>query len=145
MTTSTDNRQRAIQLVEQLPEESLSDAIDLLNALHKQTNQAKIAIYDRPEEVKKEFTKLAAQWTQAVEGMSSTVEMVKHPAYQQIVSMGQSVVPFLLEDLRQNPIYWLPALRQITQQNPVPPEQRGKIKQMAEAWLTWGKQEGYIV
>ena len=77
--------------------------------------------------------------------MSSTVEMVKHPAYQKIVSMGQVVVPFLLEDLRQNPIYWLPALRQITQQNPVQPEQRGKIKQMAEAWLNWGKQEGYIV
>jgi hypothetical protein len=98
-----------------------------------------------PEEVKEEFANLASQWIQDVEGMSSTVEMVKHPAYQKIVSMGQVVVPFLLEDLRQNPIYWLPALRQITQQNPVKPEQRGKIKQMAEAWLNWGKQEGYIV
>lgn len=98
-----------------------------------------------PQEVKKEFANLASQWTQDVECMSSTVEMVKHPAYQKIVSMGQVVVPFLLEDLRQNPIYWLPALRQITQQNPVQPEQRGKIKQMAEAWLNWGKQEGYIV
>lgn len=98
-----------------------------------------------PEEAKEEFVNLASQWIQDVEGMSSTVEMVKHPAYQKIVSMGQVVVPFLLEDLRQNPIYWLPALRQITQQNPVKPEQRGKIKQMAEAWLNWGKQEGYIV
>jgi len=94
--------------------------------------------------VKKEFTNLASQWTHDVEGMSSTVEMVKHPAYQKIVSMGKVVVPFLLEDLRQNPLYWLPALRQITQQNPVQPEQRGKVKQMAEAWLNWGKQEGYI-
>jgi hypothetical protein len=65
--------------------------------------------------------------------MSSTVEMAKHPAYQKIVKMGKAVVPFLLEDLRQNPLYWLPALRQITQQNPVQPEQRGKIKQIAEA------------
>ena len=97
------------------------------------------------EEAKKEFSNLASQWTQDVEGMSSTVEMVKHPAYQKIVSMGQAVVPFLLEDLRQNPIHWLPALRQITQENPVQPEQRGKIKQMAEAWLNWGKQKGYIV
>jgi superfamily II DNA or RNA helicase len=97
------------------------------------------------ETIKEDFANLASQWTQDVEGMSSTVEMVKHPAYQKIVSMGQAVVPLLLEDLRQNPIYWLPALRQITQQNPVQPEQRGKIKQMAEAWLNWGKQEGYIV
>lgn len=97
------------------------------------------------EEAKKEFANLASQWTQDVEGMSSTVEMAKHPAYQKIVSMGQAVVPFLLEDLRQNPIYWLPALRQITQENPVQPGQRGKIKQMAEAWLNWGKEKGYIV
>ena len=99
----------------------------------------------RVDTVKEEFTNLASQWVHDVEGMSSTVEMVKHSAYQKIVSMGKVVVPFLLEDLRQNPLYWLPALRQITQQNPVQPEQRGKVKQMAEAWLNWGKQEGYIV
>ena len=96
------------------------------------------------EEIQAEFTDLASQWIQSVEGMSSTVEMAKHPTYQKIVSMGEVVIPFLLEDLRQNPLYWLPALRQITQQNPVQPEQRGKIKQMAEAWLNWGQQEGYI-
>jgi hypothetical protein len=97
------------------------------------------------EEVREEFFNLASQWAQDVEDMSSTVEMAKHPAYQKIVSMGQAVIPFLLEDLRQNPIYWLPALRQITKENPVPPEQRGKVKQMAEAWLNWGRQKGYIV
>lgn len=97
-----------------------------------------------PEQVKVEFTNLASQWTQAVEGMSSTVEMAKHPAYQKIVSMGQSVVPFLLEDLCQNPIYWLSALRQITKENPVQPEHKGKIKLMAEDWLNWGKQKGYV-
>ena len=85
------------------------------------------------EEIQAEFIYLSSQWIQSVEGMSSTVEMAKHPAYQKIVSMGEVVIPFLLEDLRQ-----------ITQQNPVQPEQRGKIKQMAEAWLNWGKQEGYI-
>jgi hypothetical protein len=97
-----------------------------------------------PETIHEKFVELASQWTQDVEGMSSTVEMAKHPAYQEIVSMGQAVIPFLLEDLSQNPLYWLPALRQITQENPVLPEQRGKIKQMAEAWLNWGRQKGYI-
>jgi hypothetical protein len=95
--------------------------------------------------LKEEFTNLASQWTHDTEGMSSTVEMAKHPAYQKIVSMGKAIIPFLLEDLDQNPIYWLPVLRQITQVNPVQPEQRGKIKQMANAWLDWGKQEGYII
>ncbi len=115
------------------------------NRSHTDTDETLEIKEYNPEEVKEEFANLASQWIQDVEGMSSTVEMVQHPAYQKIVSMGQVVVPFLLEDLRQNPIYWLPALRQITQQNPIKPEQRGKIKQMAEAWLNWGKQKGYIV
>jgi hypothetical protein len=96
------------------------------------------------EEVKEEFIKLASEWTQQTEGMSSTVEMSKHPAYQKIVSMGKAVIPFLLEDLHQNPLYWLPALRQITQENPVQPQHKGKIKLMAEDWLNWGKKQGYV-
>ena len=95
--------------------------------------------------LQEKFTKLATQWIKDVEGMSSTVEMTKHPAYQEIVNMGASVIPLLLKDLHQNPLYWLPALRQITQENPVQPEQKGKIKLMAQAWLNWGKQKGYIV
>lgn len=98
-----------------------------------------------PDEIKEQFTNLASQWIQDVQRMSSTVQMTKHPAFQKIVSLGQPVIPLLLEDLPHNPIYWIPALRQITQENPVKPEQRGKIKQMAEAWLNWGRQKGYLV
>jgi hypothetical protein len=97
------------------------------------------------KEIQEKFTELAIQYIRDTEGMSSTVEMTKHPAYQKIVTMGKPIIPFILEDLGQNPIYWLPALRQITQENPVQPEQRGKIKQMADAWLNWGKEKGYIV
>jgi hypothetical protein len=90
------------------------------------------------------FTELASQWTKDVEDMSSTVEMVKHPAYQEIINMGKAVIPLMLKDLSQNPLYWLTALRQITQENPVPPEHKGKVKQMAEDWLNWGKEQGYL-
>ncbi|MCY7332558.1 MAG: hypothetical protein LH649_07830 [Pseudanabaena sp. CAN_BIN31] len=96
------------------------------------------------EEIQERFIKLASQWTQDVEGMSSTVEMTKHPIYQEIISMGKAVIPLMLKDLSQNPLYWLTALRQITQENPVPPEHKGKVKQMAEDWLNWGKQQGYL-
>jgi len=97
------------------------------------------------DEFQEKFNKLADKWTQDVEGMSSTIEMTKHPVYQEIINMGEAVIPLMLKDLSQNPIYWLPALRQITQENPVHPEQRGKIKLMADAWLSWGKEKGYIV
>ncbi len=96
------------------------------------------------EEIQEKFTKLSKQWIQDVEGMSSTVEMTKHPAYQEIINMGKAAIPLMLKDLSQNPLYWLTALRQITQENPVSPEHKGKIKQMAEDWLNWGKQQGYL-
>jgi hypothetical protein len=106
-----------------------------------------ISIVDKhsTEKIREEFANLAFQWIQQVQGGSSTVEMSKHPAYQKIINLGRDVIPFLLQDLCQNPIYWIPVLRQITQENPVLPEQRGKIKQMAEAWLDWGRQNGYSV
>jgi hypothetical protein len=40
MTVSIENRQKIIQLVEQLPEESLTEVIELLNSLHERTSQA---------------------------------------------------------------------------------------------------------
>ena len=93
----------------------------------------------------RKFYTLASQWESEVEGMSSTAQMSQHPAYQEIISMGTQIVPLLLKELQNNPLQWLSALSQITGENPIKPEQRGKIKQMAEAWLEWGKNKGYII
>jgi hypothetical protein len=96
-------------------------------------------------ELAEKFYSLAAQWQSDVEGMSSTAQMSQHPAYQEIVSMGTKVVPLLLQELKQNPLYWLLALSEITGANPIKPEQRGRVKQMAEAWIEWGKNRGYAI
>ncbi len=50
MTLATENRQKIIQLVEQLPEESLTEVIDLLNTLHQRASQTKTMPSDKPEE-----------------------------------------------------------------------------------------------
>jgi hypothetical protein len=86
-------------------------------------------------ELAEKFYSLASQWQSDVEGMSSTAQMSQHPAYQEIISMGTKVVPLLLRELKQNPLYWLLALSEITGENPIKPEQRGRVKQMAEAWI----------
>ena len=91
------------------------------------------------------FSTLAEQWEREVEGMSSTARMSQHPAYQEIIQMGTQIVPLLLQQLTQNPLYWLLALEEITGENPIKPEQRGRVKQMAEAWFEWGKEQGYRV
>ncbi len=62
--------------------------------------------------------------------------------YQRIIGMGPRVVPLILEELRREPDQWFWTLEAITEQNPVPPEAMGKVRQMAQAWGRWSEQEG---
>jgi len=64
--------------------------------------------------------------------------------YQQIIGMGAPVVPLILEELQREPDHWFWALEAITQENPVPKEALGKVLQMAQAWVEWGKNQGYL-
>ncbi len=96
-------------------------------------------------EITNKFYTLASQWQSEVEGISSTTQISQHPTYQEIISMGTKIVPLLLSELKQNPLYWLSALSEITGANPIKPEQRGRVKQMADAWLEWGKNQGYAI
>lgn len=67
-----------------------------------------------------------------------------HPSYQQIIGMGSEAVPLILKDLQQQPDHWFWALAHITGEDPVPEEKRGRLGEMAEAWLNWGRRNGHI-
>lgn len=67
-----------------------------------------------------------------------------HPAYQQIIGMGPEVVPLLLRDLAETESHWFWALRVITNDNPVPPEHRGRVDRMISAWLSWGMRNNLL-
>ena len=51
MAISTGDRQRVMQLVEQLPDESLGEVVDLLNNLVRQTRQSQSLISSKSEEL----------------------------------------------------------------------------------------------
>jgi hypothetical protein len=91
------------------------------------------------------FYHLAEQWQREVAGMSSTNRMSQHPAYQEIINMGNPIIPLLLSELKKNPLYWFAALSAITGTNPIKAEQKGRVKQMASAWIEWGKNQGYAI
>ncbi len=91
---------------------------------------------ETPEE---KFARLAEQWRAETGMLSSLNEMAMHPAYQQIIGMGETAVPLLLRELARTPDHWFWALRAITGADPVPAADRGKLPRMAEAWLKWGK------
>jgi len=98
-----------------------------------------------PPDIVDKFYALASDWEKDVAGLSSTAQMSQHPAYQEIISMGTQIVPLLLSELKRNPLYWLSALSAITGENSIQPEQRGRVKQMASAWVDWGRNQGYAI
>ncbi|TAD85588.1 MAG: hypothetical protein EAZ78_08500 [Oscillatoriales cyanobacterium] len=95
------------------------------------------------EEIDRTFTNLVQQWRNETIGISSTTDLVMHPAYQQIMRMGSVVIPLLLREVERKSGRWFHALCEITGEDPVPLEKRGKTKEMTQLWLEWGKAKGY--
>ena len=89
------------------------------------------------------FARLARKWKAETGFLSSPTKMAMHPAYQEIIGLGQSAVPLLLGKLASDPSYWFWALRAITKVDPVPAADRGHMQKMRDAWLKWGKDQGY--
>ena len=92
---------------------------------------------------KETFERLADEWERDRPRGPDVEQMTKHSAYQHIIAMGEPAVPLLLQRLAKKPEHWFVALSTITGARPVPPESRGRIKEMAQAWLAWGRQQGY--
>ena len=92
---------------------------------------------------KAKFLTLKAKWEAETAMLSSVTEKAMHPAYQQIIGMGPTAIPLILSEMKKELGHWFWALKSITGEDPVPPEQRGKIKKMTEAWLRWGREKGY--
>jgi len=95
-------------------------------------------------DVHERFRRLAAGWKGESRYLSNTAQMAMLPSYQRIIGMGLPVVPLILQELRQEPDHWFWALEAITDEDPVPPEARGKVRLMAQAWLEWGHKHGYL-
>jgi hypothetical protein len=90
------------------------------------------------------FYDLADRWRKERGHTSKIRELAVNSAYQQIIGMGEAAIPFLLEEMRTRPDQWTWALRAITGVNPVPEQARGRLKEIAAAWVNWGIECGYI-
>src|ERR1700680_3097786 len=95
------------------------------------------------ETVEEQFRRLEGTWMAAVGYSSSSTELRGHPAFQEIIALGEAVVPLLLRDLEERPRLWVWALPKITGADPVPTADRGNIAKMSEAWLRWGREDDY--
>ncbi|MDE3259212.1 MAG: DEAD/DEAH box helicase family protein [Gemmatimonadota bacterium] len=89
------------------------------------------------------FTELADLWENETVFLSNPDRITEHRAHREIVSMGESAVPLILQRMQAQGGHWFYALRAITGANPVKPDDRGKVAVMQESWLEWGKANGY--
>jgi len=103
-----------------------------------------IHLADPEASIQERFRRLADEWKEQSRYLSSTAKLAMLKPYQRIIGLGLPVVPLILEELQREPDQWFWALESITEQNPVPPEAKGKVRLMAQAWIDWGKQRGYV-
>lgn len=52
------------------------------------------------------FQVLAEEWHEATDFLSSRSKRINHPAYLQIIRMGEAAVPYILRDLRDRGGDW---------------------------------------
>ena len=90
------------------------------------------------------FQELADRWENDTIFLSFSNQAAVHPAHEEIVSMGKSAVPLILERMQAHGGHWFHTLRSITNANPVQPADRGRVEAMKASWLEWGERNGYV-
>lgn len=88
------------------------------------------------------FRELTEEWYKDTRTVSSVSRMVMHPSYLRIIGMGREAVPLLLRELERTRDHWLVALHATTGEDPAP--EGANYDEAVEAWLAWGRREGYI-
>lgn len=94
--------------------------------------------------VRERFTELADRWYMETCLMSNSDHAAAHPVHMEIISMGEPVVPLILERMQDGRGHWDYALGNITGANPVKRADWGNIAAIHASWLEWGEANGYI-
>jgi hypothetical protein len=95
--------------------------------------------------IEDEFKMLAGKWRQQTGGDSSMSAIVSNINYLQVIALGKKAVPFILRELQREPAPWFVALQAVTGENPADdPQLAGDFPRIANAWLQWGRECGYL-
>jgi hypothetical protein len=100
-------------------------------------------VIESAESLAKRFAELNARWKEETRHCSKMKTRMEHPAFRDIVAMGDKAVPLILADLEKNGGFGFLALRDITGADPVPEGAAGQIGKIAAAWIAWGREQGY--
>jgi hypothetical protein len=88
------------------------------------------------------FDALADSWDDVNLGRS--VIDYHDTALLQIIGMGTDAIPFLLQRVANGHSEWIYALKCITGQDAESPDMHGDEDRVIDAWISWGKRNGYV-
>ena len=96
------------------------------------------------QRIKNRFEDLRDQWMENTKYESSATKIVEHPCYQEIIETGESMIPFILREVRTGNNHWFYALRKITGYTP---RNAGKLNfdELRLAWMEWSEEQGKTV
>ena len=83
---------------------------------------------------------MKAQWMEDTKYESSATKIVEHPLYQKIIASGESMVPFILNEVRNGSNHWYYALQKMTRYTP-PNAEKLNFQELRLVWLEWSKQQ----
>ncbi len=98
----------------------------------------------RKNKIHTDFLVHVYYWHQETASFGSMTKMLENEHYQAIIAMGPEVIPLLFERLQVSPDYYFEALRALTGEDPINPEDAGRLEAMTASWLMWAQEHGYI-
>ena len=107
----------------------------------------KLIVLSRPVNISPivaRFRKRSLEWHTETDGLSALEDVITHPAYLNIIGIGEPAIPLILKEMQEHGGRWQTALEAITEHNPVTPENVGFARKTKEAWLKWGRKNHYI-
>lgn len=103
-----------------------------------------MSIAKQDQQLEQEFRRLATSWKRETKHLSRIDHVCANPSYLQIIGMGADALPLIFRELEKEIDYWFVALSAITRTSPVADAQDMTPEKMAEAWLRWGREHGFI-
>ena len=97
-------------------------------------------------DIKREFDLLAQRWRSETRHMSLAADKASDFSLHQIIGMGDKALPLILRELESKTTDWFWALRAIARGRApqIPTEDQGKIRKIADIWIQWGKDNGFL-
>ena len=86
------------------------------------------------------FLELAERWREETQFYSMSRQLVEHPAYREILEMGEVAVPWILRDMAMTGARWTLLLGEITGENPAVHAGPGRVREVQAAWIEWGRE-----